>query len=222
MDDGLALLHRAVHLEHDPDEQAELWHWIGRANVLKFDGDAFWRAMEEAIELGGPPADLYAELAFQSLRRWGMWKRQPDSVLIEGWIERALELAEEGSRNRALALSPARSRDAGAGRDTCRTLGGRGRACPRRARCPTALVEGADPDGIEPPSALLDAFVALGEHDRIEAEAPAWLRPATYAEPFALRALGLTRGDSSLIEQAFTSFQRLGLVWEAERTKPLF
>jgi class 3 adenylate cyclase len=394
LDEGLALLHRAVELEQDPDQQAELWHRIGRANALNFDGDAFWRAMEKAIELGGPQADLYAELAFQSTRRWGMWKRQPDSALIEGWIEHALELAQEGSRNRALTLyaqsgwqqdpSAARALAAvaeqrgepdldslalevladraweagdveetrvltdrladlaprlsdpddqtrplldvvgmrirtgdlegaaraavlnvelargltphhrlhGAGsqvrvataagrwdevgelaRWAERTVDANDTPCPQNAstllHCALAsvlhgderearrleakaeaigmqgwrfwidpplirlalargaldvlppLVEGAEWDGIEPPSALLDALVALGEHDQIEAEAPAWLRPGTYAEPFALRALGLTRGDSRLVEQAFASFQRLGLVWETERTKPL-
>ena len=104
LDEGLALLHRALELEDDGERQAELWHRIGRANWLKFDGEAFWRAMHRAIELGGPEGELYAELAFQSTRRWGMWKRQPDMSLIEGWIERALELVEQGSRSQALAL----------------------------------------------------------------------------------------------------------------------
>jgi class 3 adenylate cyclase len=394
MDEGVALFHSALELEQDPAVQAELWQRIGRASALKFDGDAFWRAMEKAIELGGPPGDLYAELAFQSTRRWGMWKSQPDLELIEGWIERALELVEKGSRNQALALyaqsgwaegpeaaealaavaerrgepdleSLALEQLAGyawiggdvedarrltdrladlaprlpdpddqtrpflgvvltriklgdlegaaraavmnielargltghhrlhgagmqmlaatlAGRweDVARLAGQMERAvdendtpCPQnmstllhcalgkhldgdereagrleekaeligmhawrpwidppRIRLALArgdldalppLVEGSEPGAIEPPSAYLDALVALREHDRIEAEAPDWLRPGTYTEPFALRALGLTRGDSSLIRQAFAAFERLGLVWEAERTKPL-
>ena len=33
-----------------------------------------------------------------------MWKRQPDRELVVGWIDRALELAEEGSPARAKAL----------------------------------------------------------------------------------------------------------------------
>jgi hypothetical protein len=104
IDQGLALLHRALELEPDPGRQAELWHRIGQANALKFDGEAFWAAMEKAIEIGGPSPDLHAELAFQSVRRYGMWKREPDTELIEGWIDRALELAEEGSANQARAL----------------------------------------------------------------------------------------------------------------------
>jgi hypothetical protein len=33
-----------------------------------------------------------------------MWKREPDAELVEGWIERALQLVEEGSRNQAREL----------------------------------------------------------------------------------------------------------------------
>ena len=38
IDEGLSLLHRALELESDPRQQAELWHSIGHANALKFDG----------------------------------------------------------------------------------------------------------------------------------------------------------------------------------------
>jgi hypothetical protein len=395
LDEGLVLLHRALELEQDPGRQAALWHRIGRANVLKFDGDAFWRAIEKAIELGGSEADLYAELAFQSTRRWGMWKQQPDASLLEGWIERAVELAEEGSRSQAHALyaksgwnqddaaaqalaalaerrgepdlrslaleelarraweagevehsyalvaelfelAPSLSdpddrtrpfldiihgflrvgdlaaaeeaaalnveltrgltphhRLHGAGmRLQLQTLAGRwntvnelarsaersvdenaGPPCPqnvttllhcalasvlggdeREARrleekaeaigmegwrfwfdpprirlalargdlaALPALIEGAEPDAIEPPSALLDAFVALGDRDRIEAEAPKWRRRGTYIEPFALRALGVARSDRSLLVQAKATFESLGMPWHAEQTKLL-
>jgi class 3 adenylate cyclase len=393
IDEGLSLLHRALELEEGSERQAELWHRIGRANWLKFDGDGFWRAMHRAIELGGPEGDLYAELAFQSTRRWGMWKRQPDMSLIEGWIDRALELVEEGSRSHALALYalsgwkedaaatealaaiaerrgepdlrslalgelamraweageversralvdelfellptladpddqtrpllevvimrlragdllPAaraaalnielargltphhRMHGAGmqalvetfAGRwDTVHELArqaeravdeNEGTPCPQNVttllHCALAatyrgeeaeadrleekareigmegwrfwfdpprirlalargdldelppLLEGAPWDAIEPPSALLDALVALGERERVEAEAPRWLRPGTYAEPFALRALGLMRDDEALVEQAAQAFDALGLAWHAQRTR---
>jgi class 3 adenylate cyclase len=393
IDEGLSLLHRAVGLEADRGRQAELWHRIGRANALKFDGDAFWRAMEKAIELGGPAGDLYSELAFQSTRRWGMWKQQPDRSLIEGWIERALELAEDGSRSRAWALY-ARSgwdQDAAAaeelagvaerrGEPDLRSLAleglamraweagdiGRARAlidelfdlaptladpddqtrplldvvtmrlrtgdlsgaargaalnvelargltphhrlhgagtqvlvetfagrwdgvrelseraeravdenagtpCPQNVttllHCALAavlrgderegrrleekaeaigmqgwrfwfdpprirlalargdldalppLVEDSPWDAIEPPAALLDAHTALGDREGIEDEAPKWLRPGTYVEPFALRALGLVREDAELVEQAAQAFDALGLPWHAARTR---
>ena len=83
------------------------------------------------------------------------------------------------------------------------------------------LLEGMEPGTIEPPSAYLDALVALREYDRIEAEAPAWLRAGTYAEPFALRALGVARKDRTLIRQALASFETLGMPWHAEQTKLL-
>ena len=390
MDEGIALYQRAVELEPDRRRQAELWQRIGQANALKFDGDAFWKAMQNAIELGGPEADLYAELAYQSTRRWGMWQRQPEAELIAGWIDRALELAEEGSRNQAHALyarsawgeepSAAQALAAVAERRgepdlralALEQLGGHawdagdvGRAsayiqdlfelaprladpddqtrpllpvvtlklslgdlegaaraaalnielargltphhrmhgaamqvlvealCARWERvrelsrqteravdendtpCPqnvTALLhcalastyagddeeahrleakanaigmEGWRPwfDGprirlalarndlavlpplvedaqleTEPPSAYLDALVALGERERIEAEAPKWLRPGTFGEPFALRALGVARGDRELLTRALERFAALGLLWHAEQT----
>jgi len=395
IDEGISLLRRAAELEQDPRPQAELWQRIGRANALKFDGDAFWRSMEKAIELGGPAADLYAELAFQSTRRWGMWKQQPDAALIESWIERALELADEGSRNLALALyaragwtgevtvaqelaavaelrgepdlealalgvladvawtagavtgaralidrladlapqltdpddqtrplldvvsmrirtgdleAAARAADLnielargltphhrlhGAGsqvrvaalaghwveiarlaRQAERTVdenldtpcpqnvttllhcalahvlhgderearrleeaaeaigmqGWRFWIDPPRIRLALAradldalppLLDGAELDAIEPPAAYFDAFVALHDHERIEGEAPAWLRAGTYAEPFALRALGVARRDSTLIAQAAAAFAAMKMPWHVEQTKLL-
>jgi len=105
IDEGLALLHRVVQLESDAHKQAELWREIGHANALKFDGESFRAAMEKAIELGGPSAELYTELALQTARRSGMWKRQPDRELINAWVDRALELSEEGTPTHPRALA---------------------------------------------------------------------------------------------------------------------
>ena len=105
IDEGLILLHRAVALEPDPRKQAELWEEIGHANVLRFAGEDFRAAMENAIELAGPSAELYTELALQTARRTGMWQQAPDRELVDGWIERALELVEEGSPTYAKALA---------------------------------------------------------------------------------------------------------------------
>jgi tetratricopeptide (TPR) repeat protein len=107
IDDGLALLHQAVALESQPDRQADLWEEIGHANALRFDGDAFRGAMEKAIELGGPSGELYTELALQTARRSGMWNQPPDRGLVNGWIDRALELADDGSFTHAKALAAA-------------------------------------------------------------------------------------------------------------------
>jgi hypothetical protein len=107
IDDGVSLLDRAIVLEPDPQRRAELWHAVGRASILKFDGERFWTAMQAALEGmsdRSSSADAYADLAFQTSLRAGMWKRRPDPVLVQGWIERALDLAEPGTAARAKAL----------------------------------------------------------------------------------------------------------------------
>jgi class 3 adenylate cyclase len=107
IDDALALLHEALPLEDEEEAQGETWHWIGRANALKFDGEAFWTAMEKAIELSRDrerTADLYSDLAVETAGRAGMWPRRPAGELVEGWIDRALELAEPNSDAHAKAL----------------------------------------------------------------------------------------------------------------------
>ena len=45
------------------------------------------------------------------------------------------------------------------------------------------------------------------------------MRPGTYLEPFALRALGFARNDEELIEQAVARFDGLGLEWHAAETR---
>jgi hypothetical protein len=69
--------------------------------------------------------------------------------------------------------------------------------------------------------AQLNALVALGRGARIEEEAPPLLRPGTYVEPFALRALGFARQDNGLIEQAITRFESMGLDWYAAESRKL-
>jgi class 3 adenylate cyclase/tetratricopeptide (TPR) repeat protein len=107
IDDGLALLHRALDLEPDQADQAGLWREVGRANVFKLDGETFWTAMLNSLEGTtdrATVADTYSQLAFHTTTRAAMWKRRPDRELIEGWIERALELSEPDTPARARAL----------------------------------------------------------------------------------------------------------------------
>jgi MalT-like TPR region len=73
----------------------------------------------------------------------------------------------------------------------------------------------------EPVSTFLDALAALGDRERIEAEVPNWLHPGTFAEPFALRALGIARGDRALLQQALERFEATDLAWHAEQTRRL-
>jgi class 3 adenylate cyclase len=107
MQEGVSLLHRALELETSIPGQVELWREIAHANALYFDGEAFSSAMQQAIALAEGSADtgdLYAELVFQTLVRAGMWRVLPDSELVDGWIDRALELERSESAARAKAL----------------------------------------------------------------------------------------------------------------------
>lgn len=70
-------------------------------------------------------------------------------------------------------------------------------------------------------AARLDALAAVKERPLVEREAPTLLRPGTYLEPFALRALGVVREDEALIEQAVDLFEAMGLAWHAEQSRNL-
>jgi hypothetical protein len=70
-------------------------------------------------------------------------------------------------------------------------------------------------------TARLDALAALSDRPRLEAEALPLLRPATYAEPFALRALGLVRDDEEFLAKAVARFEAMGLRWHAGETRAL-
>ena len=107
IDDGLALLHRALDLETSEVRQSELWRKIGLANALKFDGEAFWTAMQSSLAVchdRAVCANSYADLALQTAIRSGMWTRRPDRDLVDGWIEQALKLSAADSAARAKAL----------------------------------------------------------------------------------------------------------------------
>jgi hypothetical protein len=75
-----------------------------------------------------------------------------------------------------------------------------------------------DDDGL---IARMNALVALERRAEIEQEAPVMLKPKTYLEPFALRALGYARGDEDLIQQAVERFEAMGLDWYATETRRL-
>ena len=81
--------------------------------------------------------------------------------------------------------------------------------------------EDLEPWAYEMPSAMLDALVVLGDRGSIEAEAPKWLRPNTYVEPFALRALGFARADRVLLAEAAARFGEMELDWFAGETRRL-
>lgn len=104
IDAALGFLQQAARLAPaDP----EIWWMAGRANALKYAGQAYWEAMLRAIELTTDPAalaELYSELALESILRGAMWPTPPAPGLLEGWIDKALELASAGSGAQARAL----------------------------------------------------------------------------------------------------------------------
>jgi len=107
IEDALALLHRALALMPDEEAQSRLWRAVGKTNALKFDGEAFWTAMQSSLKVcpdKATCADTYSELAFQTAIRSGMWPKRPDRELVQSWIEHALELAAPESASRARAL----------------------------------------------------------------------------------------------------------------------
>jgi class 3 adenylate cyclase len=108
IDDGLSLLQRALELADDRQTEARMWHSLGRAYAFKFDGPRFWDAMQKAIEFCDDETlrgDLYADLALQTASRIGMWPVLPESEVVMGWIDRALELAPPESEARAKAFA---------------------------------------------------------------------------------------------------------------------
>jgi class 3 adenylate cyclase len=65
----------------------------------------------------------------------------------------------------------------------------------------------------------LEALIALGRPGEAEEAAAGLLQPGTYLEPFALRTLGLVRGDRRLTDQAVERFEAMGLAWHAAKTR---
>jgi class 3 adenylate cyclase/tetratricopeptide (TPR) repeat protein len=105
--DAIALFQQAIDLHPDRAEEVQLWRSLGRAAALRYDGNGLWESMQRAIERCEDPVmlgELYAELAYETTGRAGMWSRFPDRDLVQEWIDRALELAEPESTARAQAL----------------------------------------------------------------------------------------------------------------------
>jgi hypothetical protein len=83
------------------------------------------------------------------------------------------------------------------------------------------LPPGGDPFGFDNAAARLDALVALSDRGRVEEEAAPFLVGESYTRPFALRALGIVRGDMALTAEAAVRFEAMGLGWHAEETLAL-
>jgi hypothetical protein len=64
----------------------------------------------------------------------------------------------------------------------------------------------------------LDVFAIIGSVADIEGS---FAPPGSYVEPFAVRALGVAKGDEALLADADRGFRALGLDWHAEQTTRL-
>jgi class 3 adenylate cyclase len=106
IDEALELLHRAVELAPSAI-QRDLWREIGEANALKYDGEAFWQAMQNAIALASDRrnrGELVSLLAHETAVRLGMWRTRPDKQMVRSWIDEAVELTEDETPARVKAL----------------------------------------------------------------------------------------------------------------------
>jgi class 3 adenylate cyclase len=107
MDEAIELLTRALDLSGDGYEKASILREIGTTHAFRYDGDAMRAALLRSLD--GPlddaeRADVYAFLAFQASIRSAMWSIRLNRHLIEEWVERALELAADGSDAQVRAL----------------------------------------------------------------------------------------------------------------------
>ena len=75
--------------------------------------------------------------------------------------------------------------------------------------------------GLAAEAARLDALAALGRRELVEEVGERMLRPGTYLEPFARRAIGLVRADRGLLREAAAMFDAMQLGWHAEQTRAL-
>ena len=70
-------------------------------------------------------------------------------------------------------------------------------------------------------TARLDALAAIRDSSQIEEVAPAYIGHGLLLEPFALRALGIVRGDGELLSRADALFVERNLEWHRSQTERL-
>jgi class 3 adenylate cyclase len=105
--DARALLEPAIALAATGNERARVLRALARTYALEFAGEEFWTAMQAAIaevETAELEADLYADLAYETAVRSGIWRRMPERELVDGWVDRALAHSGPDGVSRAKAL----------------------------------------------------------------------------------------------------------------------
>ncbi len=105
--DAFELLERAMPLTTEREERLAVHRATARAHAFNFAGEPFWRSMQAAIAETDDPqvqGELYAEIAFESALRSGIWQQMPERETVDTWVEKALANAPPDSRALAMAL----------------------------------------------------------------------------------------------------------------------
>ena len=105
--DALDLLSQALPLAQTRPDRVNVLRATGKAHALGFAGEPFWQSMQDAIAQADDEqvrSELYAELAYESALRSGIWQQMPERTRVDDWIDRALAEAPLDSRARAMAL----------------------------------------------------------------------------------------------------------------------
>jgi tetratricopeptide (TPR) repeat protein len=107
VDQAITLYRQALELDPDRDEQVQLWRAVGRASEYRFDGLGLWEGMGRRSNSPRPrgcSASCTPKLAQETATRSGMWTRRPPAEMVQGWIDRAMELTEADTIARAEAV----------------------------------------------------------------------------------------------------------------------
>ena len=105
--DALGLLAQALPLAQTREDRVAVHRATGKAHALNFAGQLFWQSMQAAIAEADDEqvrSELYAELAYESALRSGIWQQMPERTTIDVWVERALAGAPPDSRAHSMAL----------------------------------------------------------------------------------------------------------------------
>jgi DNA-binding SARP family transcriptional activator len=118
--EAVSLLNEALALAGDDNLRTDLLLEAARACRLRYDTDGFRAALEQALSLD-PPAAVSAEIHSQLAIAGSMpelWREPPSLEVIDRWAQRALALAEPGSRAHAVSLMARARAWPGSGRDS--------------------------------------------------------------------------------------------------------
>ena len=101
--DAFELLERAMPLATRPEERLAVHRATARAHAFNFAGEPFWRSMQAAIAETDDPqvqSELYAEIAFESALRSGIWQQMPERSTVDEWVDHALASSPPDGRAR--------------------------------------------------------------------------------------------------------------------------